>query len=481
MKKVLHISTECYPAAKAGGMGDVVGALPIYLPANGIEASVIIPKYANKWFSKHQFKTLHKGSFKLSDETIRYQIQILENEDLGYPFYCVDIPGKFDRESIYLAPDGHGYPDEAERNIAFQTAICEWLSKGKQGFDGLHCHDHMAGLTTFFIKYCPKYKKLADTPTFFTIHNGQYRGIFDWEKINLFPDFDRKFDGMLDWDGRINSLAASIKCAWQVNTVSPSYMEELSENFDVLTSLIQDEKAKTSGILNGIDPELWNPTTDKYLNQHLEKNNWTAFKSYHKNALLKRYGLKSRRPLMGFIGRMAPQKGADVLAEAIEQSLKNNLSISFIILGSGDKAIEENITRLAKKYPRSVAAIIAYDEGLSRHIYAGCDFLIMPSLFEPCGLNQLYSMRYGTVPVVTSVGGLKDTVPDISVGGNGIAFPQAETQYVTQAIERCIDLYKNKKKFTVLRDKIVSLDYSWNQSAKVYADLYSRFLTNNEL
>jgi len=285
---------------------------------------------------------------------------------------------------------------------------------------------------------------------------------------------------MLDWDGKINSLAASIKCAWQVNTVSSSYMEELSKNFDTLTPLIQQEKGKTSGILNGIDPELWNPATDKYLDQHLEKNNWTAFKSHHKNALLKRYDLKSRRPLVGFIGRMAHQKGADVLAEAIEQSLKNNQAVSFVILGSGDKAIEENITRLAKKYPQSVAAIIAYDEELSRHIYAACDFLIMPSRFEPCGLNQLYSMRYGTVPVVSAVGGLIDTVPDISVGGNGIAFPQAETQYVTQAIERCVVLHKNKNKFTILRNKIVALDYSWNQSAKVYADLYLKCIAKNK-
>jgi len=473
MKKILHISTECYPAAKAGGMGDVVGALPIYLPQFGIEASVILPKYANKWFAQHQFKTLQKGSFQLGNETIKYQIQILKNEDLGYPFYCVDIPGKFDRENIYLGSDGHGYPDEAQRNIAFQTAICEWLSKGKQHFDGLHCHDHMTGLMTFFIKYCPAYKKLADTPTFLTIHNGQYRGVFDWEKVELFPDFDRKFDGMLDWDGKINSLATAIKCAWQVNTVSPSYMQELSENFDTLTPLIQQEKAKTSGILNGIDPKLWNPATDKYLDRHLKKNNWTAFKSHHKNTLLKRYGLKSRRPLIGFIGRMAHQKGADVLTEAIEQVLKNKQAVSFVILGSGDKAIEENTTRLAKKYPQSVAAIIAYDEGLSRYIYAACDFLIMPSRFEPCGLNQLYSMRYGTVPVVSSVGGLVDTVPDISVGGNGIAFPQAETQYVTQAIERCAFLYKNKNTFNSLRNKIVQLDYSWNQSAQAYSIMYN--------
>jgi len=472
MKKILHISTECYPAAKAGGMGDVVGALPIYLPETGIEASVIIPKYKREWFATRKYKSIQKGSFKLGSEVVKYDIQLLENEDLGYPFYCVDIPGKFDRESIYLAPNGHGYPDEVQRNIAFQTAICEWLAKGKQTFDGLHCHDHMTGLITFFIKYCPAYKKLADTPTFLTIHNGQYRGAFDWEMVDIFPDFDRKFDGILDWDGKINSLATAIKCAWKVNTVSPAYMEELSENFDTLTPLIQQEKEKTSGILNGIDPELWNPATDKYLDEHLKKNNWKTFKSHHKNALLKRFELKSRRPLIGFIGRFAHQKGADILAAAIDECLENNKTASFIILGSGSKSLEEKIKTLVKKYPKSVTAIIAYNEGLARQIYAACDYLIMPSRFEPCGLNQLYSMRYGTIPIVSDVGGLIDTVPDISVDGNGIAFPQAETEYVTQAIERSIILYKDKNKFIKLRDKIVALDYSWNQSAKVYSDLY---------
>ena len=476
MKKVLHICSECYPAAKAGGMGDVVGALPMYLPTQGIEASVVIPRYKNKWFAGQSFSEVVKGKFKLGKETIKYTVEQLTNNPLPYPFYCIDIPGKFDRENVYLADDGHGYPDEAQRNISFQIAVLEWLKKDKKSFDLLHCHDHMTGLITFFIKYSPAYKKLSNTPTCLTIHNGQYRGIFDWEMASLFPEYDKKYNGLLDWDGQINSLATAIKCAWQVTTVSPSYMEELQGNLDTLTPLIRSEKAKTCGILNGIDEQSWNPATDSHLDIHLKNNQWATFKSAHKKALLKKYNLKSRRVLVGFIGRFAHQKGADLLTAGITTLLQQKKPLSIIILGSGDKAIEEEVKSLAAQYPREVAAIIAYNEGLAREIYAGSDFMIMPSRFEPCGLNQLYAMRYGTIPIVRAVGGLKDTVPDIAKNGTGIAFQHANATDVSTALHRAIDLYKNKKKFNTLRKKITTLDYSWHQSAQKYSELYEQLM-----
>ena len=178
MIKVLHISTECYPAAKAGGMGDVVGAIPLYLPNYSTEASVIIPKYKRKWFIENSFETIHSGSLELGDQTIAFEIQKLDSGNLDYPFYCVDIPGLFDREDIYLAEDGHGYPDEAKRNISLQLAILNWLKTISTEFDTLHCHDHMTGLIPFLIKTCPEFDALKKIPTVFTIHNGQYRGIF---------------------------------------------------------------------------------------------------------------------------------------------------------------------------------------------------------------------------------------------------------------------------------------------------------------
>lgn len=457
-------------------MGDVVGALPIYLPEHKIEASVVIPKYRNRWYGEQAFTTVKKGKITLGDEVVPYAVQKLKEGTLGYPFYCIDIPGKFDRENIYLGADGHGYKDEIERNLSFQLAILDWLNTGRQKFDGLHCHDHMTGLITFFIKHCPEYEKLATTPTFFTIHNGQYRGIMSWAVDRLFPAYDSRRLGLLDWDASINSLAASIKCAWAVNTVSPTYMRELERGPDTMTTLYKSERPKCKGILNGIDVQLWDPASDQYLEHHLKADNWVDFKKKNKQALLKKMGLKSRRPLFGFIGRMAHQKGADILADAVQQLIADGQKISVAILGSGDKAIEDSLLALAAKHKDSIAVTVAYDEGLSRSIYAASDFLLMPSRFEPCGLNQMYAMRYGTVPVVTKVGGLVDTVPDISQGGNGIVSEHISSEGLATAMSRAVTLYGDKLKMTALRDKITAVDHSWSKSAADYKAMYSKYL-----
>jgi starch synthase len=474
--KALHISTECYPAAKAGGMGDVVGAIPLYLPVFGTEASVIIPKYKRKWFEENTFETIYASSLKLGSQKVEFEIQKLESDILDYPFYCVDIPGLFDREDIYLGEDGHGYPDEDKRNISFQLAIINWLNNIDIEFNILHCHDHMTGLIPFFIKYCPEFNALKTIATVFTIHNGQYRGIFDWSVKKYFPYYDDRHNGLLDWDGNINSLATAIKSAWVVNTVSPSYMEELISDFDTLTSLIENERSKCQGIINGIDNDLWNPEKDIYLDHHLKNEDWKNFKAQNKSSLIKRYNLKSRRPLVGFIGRLAIQKGADILLASIEKCLEEKLQFAVIILGSGDKNIEKSLIVLAEKYPRDVEVIIAYNEKLAREIYAGSDFLMMPSRFEPCGLNQMYSMRYGTVPIVSHVGGLKDTVPDISENGVGIVAQSVDENGFSEGIRRAVKLFKEKLEFQQLINKISGIDYSWSQSAEKYANLYSDLL-----
>lgn len=476
MNSILHISTECYPAAKAGGMGDVLGALPQYLPKHGFRASVILPKYKNAWFDAQEFKFIYRGEIKLGEDVVEFSVQLLKDSNLLFPFYTIEIPGLFDRPQVYLNEEGIAFKDEIERNIAFQTGIVHWLVNGENNFDGLHCHDHMTGLIPFFIKYSKSYNRLRDLPTFFTIHNGQYRGYIDWKNKNLLPKFDSKQKGMLEWDNKIHSLATAIKCAWSINTVSPSYMNELLSDFDNLTSLVINEQSKCSGILNGIDIDLWNPRTDKYLNTHLNKEDWSMFKRNHKTELLKSFGLKSRRPLISFIGRFAYEKGADLLVESIEKILELGNKISFIILGSGDKSIEAAVKHLSNKHKSDVSAIIAYNEKLARQIYAGSDFLLMPSRFEPCGLNQMYSMRYGTIPIVRTTGGLIDTVPDISVNGNGITFENATSESIVSAFKRACKLYSNKEAFYKLRSHITQLDYSWDASAFKYAQLYKKFI-----
>lgn len=474
--KILHIATECYPAAKAGGMGDVVGALPIYLADHKVEASVILPKYATKWLTAQSFTTVKKDKLKLGSDEYNFRIQKLKKGTLPYHFYVVDIPELYDRENVYLGTDGHGYSDETERYFAFQIAVLKWLNAGRKSYDGLHCHDHMTALIPFMIKYVPEYKKIKDIPTFFTIHNGMYRGVYDWNKVNLLPKYDRKFDGMMDWDGKINSLATALKCAWSVNTVSPSYMKEIAKDRDTLTSLYRNESPKCSGIINGIDDQLWDPAKDNYLNIKLKKGDWTTFKNGNKKALNKEYKLDGKGPLIGFIGRLAHQKGADILASAIKNILAKKEKVNFIILGSGDKSIESSLQELEKTFPGKVATIIAYNEGLARKIYAGSEFLLMPSRFEPCGLNQLYAYRYGNIPVATPVGGLIDTVPDLANDGTGILAKDVDVDAFTKAIQRSITLYKNKKSYIELRDKVSKLDYSWHSSAAEYTKIYKQHI-----
>ena len=454
-------------------MGDVVGAIPLYLPLFGAEASVIVPKYKRKWFAENTFETIYSSSLKLGIHKFKFEIQKLDSNKLDYPFYCVDIPGLFDREDIYLGEDGHGYSDEDKRNISFQLAILNWLNATNSEFNILHCHDHMTGLIPFFIKKCPEFDALKSIPTVFTIHNGQYRGIFDWSVKKYFPYYDDRHNGLLDWDGNINSLATAIKCSWVVNTVSPSYMDELISDFDTLTPLIENERNKCHGIINGIDNDLWDPEKDTYLEHHLKNEDWKKFKTQNKSSLVKRYNLKSRRPLIGFIGRLAIQKGADILLASIEKCLDEKIQFAAIILGSGDKSIEKSLNSLAVKYPRDVEVIIAYNEKLAREIYAGSDFLMMPSRFEPCGLNQMYSMRYGTVPIVSNVGGLKDTAPDINENGLGIVAQSIDEEGFSEGIKRAVKLFKEKGEYQKLIKKVSTIDYSWNKSAEKYAKLYS--------
>lgn len=470
--KVLHVSTECYPAAKAGGMGDVVGALPIYLPRQGVDADVIIPRYANEWILEQSSETVFESGFQMAEEYIEFSIQEIKTAELGFPLFVVNIPGKFDRPNIYLDEDGEGYRDEIQRNISFQTAVLYWVQSLAGEYELLHCHDHMTGLIPFMTQHCHIFKALRDLPVFFTIHNGQYRGMMPWSSARFLPEYDGRKAGLLDWDGQINSLAAAMKCADMISTVSPSYMKELQDDFDTLTSLARQVASKSCGILNGIDAEVWDPKSDPRL-EHQMKRSPFPFKEANKKLLADTYGFRGTRPLVSFIGRFAFEKGADLLPGALSQFLEEDDKLQFFILGSGDKAVESRMLALEKTYPDNVTTVIAYNETLAHQIYAGSDFILMPSRFEPCGLNQMYAMRYGTVPIVRKTGGLIDTVPDIGDGGNGIGFLRASEKDIVYSLKRALELEANKKEKRELVSKIMGLDFSWTGSARIYAEKYA--------
>ena len=279
----------------------------------------------------------------------------------------------------------------------------------------------------------------------------------------------------MDWDNCINPLAAAIKCAWRVTTVSPSYMEELKENANGLEALLTHESAKCSGILNGIDTNVWNPETDEYIVKTYSKTSALSGKKANKDWLCQSYGLDPKRPLFAFIGRLVGEKGADLFPEIFDEAL-NSHKISVLLLGSGNAAVEDQLKDLKDKHIGAYNAYIGYSEKLSHIIYAGADFLLMPSRVEPCGLNQMYALRYGTIPIVSSVGGLKDTVIDIDPDGFGIRHEKVAVPEVVTAIARGVALFEDEDRFKKIRQFILTIDHSWNASAQEYIQLYKSLI-----
>lgn len=478
MIQVLHVSAECYPAAKTGGLGDVVGSLPKYMTAGGMLTAAVIPKYSTKWIGNQNFTTVFYGSVRCDWRTHHFSVQQESSNKLGFPFFVIDIPGLYDRPGIYNDPDGYPYGDEIERYLVFQQAVLKWLISfpWHERPRVLHCHDHHSGMIPWMMKYCPEYEQLAPMPTVFTIHNGQYQGAFSWKSKHLLPFYKDWAAGLLDWNGAANPMAAAVRSAWAVSTVSQSYLMELHQNSLGLEPLFQREWQKQWGIINGIDAEVWNPATDPMIAHRYEAGKISEFKSLNKKLLCEWFGLQEDRPLVSFIGRMVGEKGADLLPDVFKSHLHAGGRTSFLILGTGESWTQDEFRSMAWHYRGRVAAVIDYNEALSHQIYAGSDFLIMPSRVEPCGLNQMYSMRYGTIPIVRGVGGLKDTVPDIAEPegrGRGFRFDQFSVDDCALALHRATSTWYNEKGILEgLRRKIMGLDFSWENTIQSYCRMY---------
>ncbi|MBX2887893.1 MAG: glycogen/starch synthase [Ferruginibacter sp.] len=468
--EILHVSFECYPVAKVGGLADVVGALPRYQQQLGHIAKVVMPMHRTKFLYEHEWEVVHKGSFKMGKRAIDFTIIKETNNSLGFDLYCVDIYGLLDREKVY------NYDDDTDRFLAFQISVTEWLAQWHHHPDVIHVHDHHTALIPFMLQHCFGYCHLAQIPTILTIHNGEYQGWMSWQRGGEIPAWDTWNWGLLDWDDTINSLASGIKCAYRVNTVSSNYMTELMESSKGLQHLFQMEAAKCSGILNGIDYEVWNPETDTLILDNYSIKDVNQGKNLNKKKLCDDYGFETTKPLFIFIGRLVGEKAADLLAPAVSEALNlPNADFNFLVLGSGEKSTEAALDQLKDAHVGFCNAQFGYNEKLSHQMYAGADFILMPSRVEPCGLNQMYAMRYGTIPVVRKTGGLADTVIDYEdENGYGITFLQASVNDIAQAIHRSIILYRNKSKFLELRKLIMKLDWSWEKSAIKYIELYTK-------
>lgn len=466
--EIIHVSAECYPVAKAGGLGDVVGALPKYQCKSGDIAKVIMPMYRTKFLYENDWTVDFKGSANLGNWYFDFTVIKEPSNKLGFDLFLIDINGLLDRQKIY------GYDDDAERFTAFQIAVVSWISSWEHQPDVVHCHDHHTALIPFMMKYCYDFQHLAAVSTVVTIHNGQYQGWMGWDKSLYIPRWDLWKRGMLDWAGSINPLASGVKCADKVTTVSWSYMDELRENANGLEALFEFEKGKCVGILNGIDNEVWNPSTDIYIENRFTVKTVTKGKEQNKKILCDQFGLDITKPLFVFIGRLVGEKAADILPDAIRTAIyQTQGNACFLILGSGETSIEWELQQMTNEYQGIYNAYIGYNEQLSHLIYAGADFLLMPSRVEPCGLNQMYAMRYGTVPVVRSTGGLKDTVTDMGdTDGFGIRFNNATIDDLAYSIGRGISVYQDKKHMEWMRKHMMQIDHSWESTVSEYRQVY---------
>ncbi len=466
--QIIHIAAECYPAAKVGGLGDVVGALAKYLNLAGHHGRVILPKYHTKYIINNEWQEIFASTAHLGVGAFDYKIYTDTSNKLGFELYLVDIPGLLNREQVY------GYEDDSTRFIAFQTAAIDWIIKAELAPDLINVHDHHAALIPFMIQNCHDFTALKECPVVLTIHNGQYQGAMEWSNNVMIPKWDSWKWGLLDWNGFINPLASGIRCAWKVTTVSDGYLQELRFQSNGLEKLFETEWHKCSGILNGIDTAVWNPESDTALTKRYSAKNVTKEKSHNKKTLCDQFDLDINKPLFVFIGRLVGEKAADLLPQSFINSFhKIGRKMNFLILGSGQTQVENELNYLKLFSQNDYNTYIGYNEDLSHLMYAGADFILMPSRVEPCGLNQLYALRYGTIPVVNNTGGLHDTIVDISEpNGYGIKMSNASENEIILSIYRAIELYADNTRMEQIKKQIMKLDYSWTKSINNYISLY---------
>ncbi len=490
---ILFAASEAFPFIKTGGLGDVVHSLPIALNELGEDVRLVLPAYRDVLASVDSLKEL--GYWDLPGAGVTHRVRVLQahHEGLGDYLYLIDVPSLFDRAgNPYVHSDGFNWPDNAERFTVFSRAVAQ-LAKGIPGTDWIpdvvHSHDWQTGLVSAFISmFHPRPK------TVFTIHNMAYDGHFshsDFTSLAMPPEWWSA--DHVEFYGGFSMLKAGMVFSDQVTTVSPTYAREICtpEYGYRFEGVLQNLGDKLSGILNGIDLETWNPETDSYLVKNYSATNpkmkmqWIAGKLANKQALLKNVGLpyddlaEGKTPVLGFISRLVEQKGVDLITSMLPE-LFGTTDAMVVILGSGHMSYEAELLSLAEQYPSRLHVHIGYSESLAHQIEAGCDLFLMPSRFEPCGLNQMYSLRYGTPPVVNFTGGLADTVTDATdmamkdKTANGFVFHNVNADALLSAVNHALVIYKKPEKWKQVCETAMQQELGWESSAKKYQELYNR-------
>ncbi|HET9552570.1 MAG TPA: glycogen synthase GlgA [Anaeromyxobacteraceae bacterium] len=472
--EILFVASEVAPWSKTGGLGDVAGALPKALAARGHAVAVVAPRYGFVDAGRAGFEARHRAVRVRGEPTT---VHVKAHGRVTH--YLVEHEHLFGSRRGLYGEHGHDYGDNAERFAWFCRAALEVPSAFGHRPRVLHLNDWQTGLAAWLLRReHAQDPALANARSVFTIHNLAYQGVFRKEllpAIGLPWDVFR-FDAM-EFHDQLNFMKAGLVYADAITTVSPTYAKEITtpEGGEGLDGLLRLRQRDLTGIVNGIDVHEWDPSTDKHLPHHYDLHH-LAGKHACKRALQEEVGLPARGdvPLVGLVGRLADQKGMDLVLAALPELLRRDVQV--VLLGSGRHDWEQAFAEAARRHPQKLAARIGFDEGLAHRIEAGADAFLMPSRFEPCGLNQLYSLRYGTVPVVRKVGGLADTVEDYDGWrrGTGFSFGPYDHRAMLLALKRAKELYRDRKAWTAMIRRGMAQDHSWAKSAASYEALYER-------
>lgn len=457
--KILHAASEVVPFAKTGGLADVAGALPLALEALGQEVIIVMPGYKAVQNAKVKIQRLKEDiSYSVIGKNIK--VYFIENEKY------------FNRDGLYGDKAGD-HKDNLDRFSFYCRRTLQLLKEINFRPDVINVHDWQAALIPVYLKALFSndafYKGIR---TLLTIHNIGYQGLFPKEQ---FPKLgiDWKYFALegLEFFDKVNILKGGMIFSDFINTVSPTYSKEIqTKEFGFgMEGILNKRRDSVFGILNGLDYCIWNPETDKYIVKNFSVKN-VQEKSKDKEDLQKFCGLPLKRdiPLFGIVSRLAEQKGFDILAEAIEKIC--NMDLQLVILGTGDLKYHTLMEEMVKKYPKIISLHLKFDDQLAHKIYAGSDIFLMPSKYEPCGLGQMISLRYGTIPLVFKTGGLADTVTD----ENGFVFDKYSKDELIRSVKKAIKAYENKKKWAEFVTEAMQYNFSWEESAKKYIQLYEK-------
>jgi len=482
---IAFVASEVVPFAKTGGLADVSGSLPIELTRLGHNVKVFMPKYYSVDERRYNLKfESWLGVIPVRVANKVHDVRIFRGllEDSKTEIFFIDYPPFFHRHTLYTNDI-----DEDERFILFSKAVIELLQRLRWLIDIIHVNDWQTGLIPLLIKDNYSWDKLfSKTKSIFTIHNIAYQGSFSKETL-LKAELEPKYfepPGQIEQNGVVNFLKAGISFADAITTVSEKYAEELlTPEFGYgMETVLQYRKDDLFGILNGIDETVWNPEVDKLIPYNYSKDS-IELKEKNKIELLKKYNLpyKKGTPVIGIVSRLASQKGIDLILSSMAYLL--SLDIQWVILGSGEYHFEQQLNQLATKYKEKFGLYLGYSNEISHLIEAGADMFLMPSQFEPCGLTQMYSLKYGTIPIVRHTGGLADTVFDWdernSKGfedGNGFSFYDYNGYALTDAIERAVSLFQDRKLWRKIQLNGMTQEFSWRKSAEKYIQIYKNVM-----